>query len=191
MVASLSILEMNGLLDKLKSISMKELKEYMNKYICEGLEVGKKYNYGGKNSIHKVLKKNIEYGIADLCEKYEMNWKELYNILQINTWVISFYGEYEGISVWENIGRYVLSTQQRKNASISNDSFTLVDKPYFEYYNIEDENISIYDYIIYLFEERKSKMIGNYESEIASLKRALKDKEYQLDMCKKVDFKKI
>lgn len=187
-MVSLNILKMSGLLDILKKVTMKELKEYINKYICKDLEVGKKYNYNGRDSIHYIISRNIRYGLGDLCEKYGIEKDSFYNLLNVNTWQLSIYAEYDGITIWQEIGKYKIQAQQRKNASISNSSFTLIDKPCFMYYDIEDENISIFDYIIMLLEEKKKQIIGNYESEIASLKKEVRNKEQSLKEYKNVNF---
>lgn len=168
------------ILNVFKKISMKELKEYMNKYICVGLEVGNKYNYGGKGSIHRLLKDNISCGIKELCIKYGIEEEMFFDIFRICTWNFSLCLEYKEISVWCNIGKYYFGQKTRKNASYNNSNFTLMNKPMCLYYDIEDENITLYDYIIVLLEDKKKEVIGKYESEIASFQRELKNKKKQL-----------
>ena len=57
-------------LEVFKKISLKEFKNYVNKYISEDLEVGNRYDYGGRNSIHYTIMKNIKKGITELYNKY-------------------------------------------------------------------------------------------------------------------------
>ena len=47
-------------LEAFKKISLKELESCVNKYISENLEVGNRYDYNGKNSIHYTIMKNIK-----------------------------------------------------------------------------------------------------------------------------------
>ena len=58
--------------------------------------------------------------------------------------------EYKEICVWgKELGGYNFGTKQRKNASWNNTTFALISLPIVKFY-FENEDISIYDYIIYI-----------------------------------------
>ena len=84
-------------LEVFKKISLKELESCVNKYISENLEVGNRYDYNGKNSIHYTIMKNIKKGIAELYNKYSVVVED--DFIKVNTWRISLNVEYKEICV--------------------------------------------------------------------------------------------
>lgn len=186
----IKVLKDKGILETFKKITIKELKEYVEKYICDDLEVGKKYCYNGRDNIHQIMEKNINKGLTSLFDKYKIHYTETFEFIKCYTWVLSVYGNYEDICIWENIGRYVINAQQRRNASISNSQFTLVSRPYFELY-VDDDTMSIYDYIISLLDEKKKAMIGNYESENASFQKQIRDNKRKIKSLESIDLDNI
>lgn len=183
-----NLLKDKNIVKVLKKIKVVELEEYANKYISEGLEVGNKYEYNGRNSIHYIIIENIKKGLHELYSKYGIDYAEMFNVLQVNTWNLHFSMDCKTISIWENIGRYDFEVRRRKNASYSNSAFILVDIPQFEiikelkndlmiydYVNYEIKDLSIYELFIGLLEGKRKKIIGNLESEILGWKRNIAD----------------
>ncbi len=163
-------------IEALKKIKIKDLKEYGEKYIAEDLEVGKKYNFNGKNSVHYTMYANIKKGFNELWEKFNAS-EVCKTLFFISSWDIRLNLDYKGISVWnEQFMRYDFAVKTRKNASLSNSSFILNSTPCIKVYT-DDLEVSLYDYIIKLLDEQRNKYIGQYRSEIASLKRQIKDDE--------------
>ena len=166
----------NGIIDILKCISMSDFKNAVNKYIGDGLEINKKYNI---TDIHTKIMKNIELGLCDLYKEHNLDVELMSTWIRVNTWYITIFVDYKGINVWEEIGQYRFQYKGRSNARISNQNYTLLSTPIFEYKeneyikNIED--LSMYDYIIRLLDYKRNALIGRYESEIASYKRNIRD----------------
>lgn len=173
----------------LKKIRVAEFVEYVNKYIGEGLEVGKKYEYNGRDSIHYIIIENIKKGLHELYSKYGIDYAKMFDFLRVNTWQLSISIDYKEVSVWENIGKYDFETKTRKNASSSNSTFILESIPKFEMYDswlrdklvIRDyvsydiKSLNIYEFYIGLLEGQRQRMIGRYESEILGWKRNIAD----------------
>lgn len=175
-----------------KSIKVKEFIEYCNKYVGNGLEVGKQYEYNGIDSIHYVMKNNIEKGLFELYNKYGISVEDIKDIIKVSTWNIVLYIQYDEVSIWENIIKYNVEGKQRSNASVSNSRFTLLSIPKcvvntdiienmvdiihnFNSMNIEE--MSLDEVITYLLEGKRQKEIGRIQSEILSLKRQINDKK--------------
>lgn len=170
---SLDIKELLGkenILTGFKRITLEELENACNKFITDDLEIGKIYTI---NEIHKIIRKNIENGIVNLLWEKELDYSIVREFLRIGTWEMQFIFNYEEISVWENVGRYFVKWVQRKNASISNDNIKLTENPYFEigirrnFDIIEvDKSMSLYDFIIWLLEDKRKQLINRYNEEI-------------------------
>lgn len=174
-------------LEVFKKISLKEFENYVNKYISENLEVGNRYNYNGINSIHYTIMKNIKKGIAELYNKYGVVIED--DFIKVNTWRISLNVEYKEICVWgKDLGSYNFGTKQRKNASWNNTTFTLISLPIFRLYENNENDISVYDYIVSCLKEQQNKMIENYESEIASWENSIKDNKKMIESLKNISF---
>ena len=182
----------NKLSEIFKKISVKELIEYCNKYIGEGLEVGKQYGYNGIDSIHFIMKRNIEKGLLELYNKYRINLDDVKDIINVSSWNISLCMQYNEISIWENMIKYKVEGKQRKNASISNNNFTLLEIPICEindeivknmvdiihnYNSMNIKEMSLDEVIIYLLEGERQKQMARNQSEILALKRQINDKK--------------
>lgn len=174
-------------LEVFKNISLKEFENYVNKYISENLEVGNRYDYNGINSIHYTIMKNIKKGITELYNKYGVVIED--DFIKVNTWRISLNVEYKEICVWgKDLGSYNFGTKQRKNASWNNTTFTLISLPIFRLYENNENDISVYDYIVSCLKEQQNKMIENYESEIASWENSIKDNKIMIENLKNISF---
>lgn len=162
-------------------LKMKEIKEYCNKYISEGLEVGKKYSFLGIDKdyqdIHYIITSNIKKGLFELWNKYNFNIEEINKIFVQTTWNMDLFADYELISVWETIGRYDFKRKIRKNASISNSTFTLEELPHFDFIEENIEELTIKEYIIKKLKEKKENIIERFNNEIIDLKQSIKDCE--------------
>ena len=162
-------------------LKMKEIKEYCNKYISEGLEVGKKYSFLGIDKdyqdIHYIITSNIKKGLFELWNKYNFNIEEINKIFVQTTWNMDLFADYEPISVWETIGRYDFKRKIRKNASISNSTFTLEELPHFDFIEENIEELTIKEYIIKKLKEKKENIIERFNNEIIDLKQSIKDCE--------------
>lgn len=107
------------------------------------------------------------------CGEKEIDYSIVREFLRVGTWEMQFVFNYEEISVWENVGMYFVKWVQRKNASISNDKIKLTENPYFEIgirRNFEitrvDKSMSLYDFIIWLLEDKRKQLINRYNEEI-------------------------
>lgn len=177
---SLDIKELLGkenILTGFKRITLEELENACNKFITDDLEIGKIYTI---NEIHKIIRKNIENGIVNLLWEKELDYSIVREFLRIGTWEMQFIFNYEEISVWENVGRYFVKWVQRKNASISNDKVKLIEKPYFEIgirRNFEvteiDKSMTLYDFIIWLLEDKRKQLVDRYNTEIEEYTRKI------------------
>lgn len=162
-------------------LKMKEIKEYCNKYISEGLKIGEKYSFNGIDrnyqDIHYIIVNNIKKGLFELWNKYNFNIEEINKIFVQSIWNMDLFADYELISVWETIGRYNFKRKIRKNASISNSTFTLEELPYFDFIEENIEELTIKEYIIKKLKEKKEKTIERFNNEIIDLKQSIKDCE--------------
>ena len=174
-------------LEVFKNISLKEFENYVNKYISEKLEIGNKYDYSGRNSIHYIIIDNNKKGIAELYNKYGVVVED--DFIKINIWRTTLNVEYKEICVWgKDLGRYYFETKKRKNASCNNTTFTLISLPIFRLYENNDNNISVYDYVISCLKEKQNMMIENYESEIISWENSIKDNKIMIENLKNISF---
>ena len=164
-----------------KDLKMKEIKEYCNKYISEGLEVGKKYSFLGIDrnyqDIHYIIVNNIKKGLFELWNKYDFDIEEINKIFVQSIWNMDLFADYELISVWETIGRYDFKRKVRKNASISNSTFTLEELPYFDFIEENIEELTIKEYIVGKLEEKKEEIIKRLNNEIVDLKQSIRNCE--------------
>lgn len=184
---SLDIKELLGkenILTGFKRITLEELENACNKFITDDLEIGKIYTI---NEIHKIIRKNIENGIVNLLWEKELDYSIVRELLRIGTWEMQFIFDYEEISVWENVGRYFVKWVQRKNASINNDKIKLTENPYFEIgirRNFEvakvDKNMTLYEFIIWLIEDKRKQLIDRYNTEIEEYTRKIDDLNNQI-----------
>ena len=174
-----------------KDITMGELKEYCNKYISEGLEIGKKYSFIGIDKkyqdIHYIIVNNIKRGLLELCNKYNFDIKILDEIFIQYVWNLSLIFEYKSISIYEIVGRYNFKRKIRKNANISNNTFILEELPYFEFCNENIENLTIKDFIIEQINIKKSKLINKYIEEIQEYKNYIAKNEDSIRELKNID----
>lgn len=164
------LLGKENILNGFKKTTLEELENACNKFITVNLEIGNIYTI---NEIHKIIRKNIENGIVNLLWEKEIDYSIVREFLRVGTWEMQFVFNYEEISVWENVGMYFVKWVQRKNASISNDKIKLTENPYFEIgirRNFEitrvDKSISLYDFIIWLLEDKRKQLINRYNEEI-------------------------
>lgn len=178
------LLGKENILTGFKKTTLEELENACNKFIADDLEIGKTYTI---NEIHKIVRKNIENGIVNLLWEKEMDYSIVREFLKVGTWEMQFIFNYEEISVWENIGRYFVKWVQRKNASISNDKVKLIEKPYFEIgirRNFEvteiDKSMTLYDFIIWLLEDKRKQLVDRYNTEIEEYTRKIDDLNNQI-----------
>lgn len=179
----------------LKKIKVKELVEYANKYIGEGLEVGNKYEYSSYrgNDIHNIITENIKKGLHELWQKYNIDYADMFDFIMISTWNIRVNISYENVGVWEDIGSYKFDTKRRKNASFDNKEFTLESIPKFELYDklhnevivnycsFDIENLTIYEFYIGLLEKARLNAITNLEKDIVEYKRKIAESKLQIE----------
>lgn len=162
-------------------LKMKEIKEYCNKYISEGLEVGKKYSFLGIDKdyqdIHYIITSNIKKGLFELWNKYNFDIEEINKLFPMSTWNLRLIVNYELISVWEDIGRYDFKRKIRKNASISNSTFILEEIPHFDFIEENIEELTIKEYIVGKLEEKKEEIIKRLNNEIVDLKQSIRNCE--------------
>lgn len=178
------LLGKENILNGFKKTTLEELENACNKFITDDLEIGKIYTI---NEIHKIIRKNIENGIVNLLWEKELDYSIVRELLRIGTWEMQFIFNYEEISVWENVGRYFVKWVQRKNASISNDKIKLTENPYFEIgirRNFEvakvDKNMTLYEFIIWLIEDKRKQLIDRYNTEIEEYTRKIDDLNNQI-----------
>ena len=179
----------------LKKIKVKELVEYANKYIGEGLEVGNKYEYSSYrgNDIHNIITENIKKGLHELWQKYNIDYADMFDFIMISTWNIRVNISYENVGVWEDIGSYKFNTKRRKNASFDNKEFTLESIPKFELYDklhnevivnycsFDIESLTIYEFYIGLLEKARLNAITNLEKGIVEYKRKIAESKLQIE----------
>lgn len=179
----------------LKKIKVKELVEYANKYIGEGLEVGNKYEYSNYkgNDIHNIITENIKKGLHELWQKYNIDYADMFDFIMISTWNIRVNISYENVGVWEDIGSYKFDTKRRKNASFDNKEFTLEGIPKFELYDklhnevivnycsFDIESLTIYEFYIGLLEKARLNAITNLEKDIVEYKRKIAENKLKIE----------
>lgn len=178
------LLGKENILNGFKKTTLEELENACNKFITDNLEIGNIYTI---NEIHKIIRKNIENGIVNLLWEKEIDYSIVREFLRVGTWEMQFIFNYEEISVWENVGMYFVKWVQRKNASISNDKIKLTENPYFEIgirRNFEitrvDKSMSLYDFIIWLLEDKRKQLINKYNEEIEDYTRNIDDLNNQI-----------
>lgn len=174
-----------------KDITMGELKEYCNKYISEGLEIGKKYSFIGIDKkyqdIHYIIVNNIKKGLLELCNKYNFDIKILDEIFIQYVWNLSLIFEYKSISIYEIVGRYNFKRKIRKNASVSNATFILEELPYFEFCNENIDDLSIKDFIIGQINNKRNKLIDNCIKKIQEYKNIIIENENEIKKLKNIN----
>lgn len=174
-----------------EEITMKELKEYCNKYIAEGLQVGERYVFYGLDEkykdIHSIITYNIKKGIAELWEKYKIDNEKINNIFKVGVWELGLYVDFDCISIFDNIGAYKFEKRTRKNASISNATFVLEELPHFEFYEDNIDNLTIKNYIVKKLNEKKEKMIEHYRKEITSWENSIRNNKNMINNLEKID----
>lgn len=178
------LLGKENILNGFKKTTLEELENACNKFITDNLEIGNIYTI---NEIHKIIRKNIENGIVNLLWEKEIDYSIVREFLRVGTWEMQFVFNYEEISVWENVGMYFVKWVQRKNASISNDKIKLTENPYFEIgirRNFEitrvDKSMSLYDFIIWLLEDKRKQLINKYNEEIEDYTRNIDELNSQI-----------
>lgn len=178
------LLGKENILNGFKKTTLEELENACNKFITDNLEIGNIYTI---NEIHKIIRKNIENGIVNLLWEKEIDYSIVREFLRVGTWEMQFVFNYEEISVWENVGMYFVKWVQRKNASISNDKVKLTENPYFEIgirRNFEitkvDKSMSLYDFIIWLLEDKRKQLINKYNEEIEDYTRNIDELNSQI-----------
>lgn len=181
-------LKAKGKLESLKQISMKEFYEYVNKYIAEGLEIGGKYDTNGYGNIHYIIKENIKKGLHELYSKYNIDYSFMFDYISVGTWRLKVTMEFKEFYFWEEIGSYDYKGKKRRNASFYNTTFTLTELPKFEMWNGYEEIENLYKFLNYLFDEKKAKVIGNLESEIATHKKQIAELNKKIKNLKKQEF---
>lgn len=187
-----NILDNKRIIEQLKNISMKEFEMYLNKYIGENLIVGEQYLFSGRNDIHDIIGKNMLKGFREMCSKYGIDYAIMYETFRISTWEMILNTNVDLISIWENIGQYHFKNKVRKNASIGNSKFTLLDIPYFKFYDDSEQEkellgMTMYDFFVKMLEIRKVAIITKYESEIESYKKGIEQNLIMIEKIKGVN----
>lgn len=171
---SVKFLNEKGIMNVLKKIKMSEFKEFCNKHIADNLIIDEKYNFNGRNNIHSIITENIAKGIKELWQKYNIDYAMMTELFHIGVWRSQIMVEYETIYAWEDFGAYSFGSKIRKNASIGNSSFRLTKLPNFGFYeNIDD--LSIYDFMIKVLDEKRNNMIKKYQEEIERYTKNIED----------------
>lgn len=180
----------------LKTIKMKEVVEYANKYIGENLEVGKKYQYSSyykTEDIHYIITENIKKGLHELWGKYGIDYAEMFEFIKVGAWNLQLDIDYKEVVIWENIGNYKFDTKRRKNASYDNKFFVLESIPKFELYSdlhdrvivdycsFDIESLSVYEFYIGLLEKARLNAITNLEKDIVEYKRKIAESKLQIE----------
>lgn len=168
------ILENENIKNGFKSITVKDLVNAFNTYIGQNLYVGDTYFV---SDIHKTVRQNIENGFIELLSKNGIDYSVLREILYIGIWEVYIHFDYEGSYIKADIGSYSINwTDVRKNASSFNKKRKLVSEPTFDFkFDNVDTNISLYDFIIFLLEDDRDKVLKYYKEEIESHKRNIED----------------
>ena len=167
------------ILNGFKMFSVKTFVDYCNKYIDESLIVNEKYEFSGRENIHYTIQDNIKKGLHELFGIYGIDYADIFNkdLIRLGSYDMTTFLNCEGIVVWEVFGRYNFDRQVRKNASFSNKTFTY--KGNVKFTLVEDykklENMSLYDFLMFLVEEKRKAIIGKKLSEIEEHKKMIKD----------------
>lgn len=178
---SVKFLNEKGIMDILKKIKMSEFKEFCNKYITDDLQLDEKYNFNGRNNIHSIITENIAKGIKELWQKYNIDYAMMTELFHIGVWRSQIMVDYETIYAWEDFGAYSFGSKIRKNASIGNSSFRLIKLPNFGFYNEEIEDLSIYDFIIMILNNKRNSMVEQYKKEIEEYTRNIEDNKKKIN----------
>lgn len=173
------ILENENIKNGFKNITVKDLINALNTYVGQNLYVGDIYLV---HDIHKTVQQNIENGFIELLSKNGIDYSVLREILYIGTWEVCINFDYEDRYIMADIGRYNIDwTNVRKNASTFNQKRKLVSKPTFNFeFDNVDTNISLYDFIIFLLEDDRDRILKHYKEEIESNKRNIEDLSKQV-----------
>lgn len=185
----MNILEIKSIVEKFKGISLATLEVYLNNYMEENLKVGNKYHWFSFDKaldIHNIIRTNIQKGFEEFLSDNEIDYAIVKETFKIGVWDMTLVLNMDMISLWENIGRYSLEKKVRKNASCRNNSFTLLEIPKFSFF-VENKNISIYDFIIMLLEEKRKKMIEHYNNEINDWTRNIGNNMREINKLKNLD----
>ena len=168
------ILENENIKNGFKTITVKDLINAFNTYIGQNLYVGDTYFV---NDIHNTVRQNIENGFIELLSKNGIDYSALREILYIGIWKVCINFDYENKYIIADIGRYNINwTDVRKNASAFNNKRKLVNEPTFDFkFDNVDTNISLYDFIIFLLEDDRDRLLKHYKEEIESYKRNIED----------------
>ena len=178
---SVKFLNEKGIMDILKKIKMSEFKEFCNKYITDDLQLDEKYNFNGRNNIHSIITENIAKGTKELWQKYNIDYAMMTELFHIGVWRSQIMVDYETIYAWEDFGAYSFGSKIRKNASIGNSSFRLTKLPNFGFYNEEIEDLSIYDFIIMILNNKRNSMVEQYKKEIEEYTRNIEDNKKKIN----------
>lgn len=178
---SVKFLNEKGIMDILKKIKMSEFKEFCNKYITDDLQLDEKYNFNGRNNIHSIITENIAKGTKELWQKYNIDYAMMTELFHIGVWRSQIMVDYETIYAWEDFGVYRFGSKIRKNASISNSSFRLTKLPTFVFYDEKIENLSIYDFIVMILNNKRNAMVEQYKKEIEEYTKNIEDNKKKIN----------
>ena len=178
---SVKFLNEKGIMDILKKIKMSEFKEFCNKYITDDLQLDEKYNFNERNNIHSIITENIAKGTKELWQKYNIDYAMMTELFHIGVWRSQIMVDYETIYAWEDFGVYRFGSKIRKNASISNSSFRLTKLPTFVFYDEKIENLSIYDFIVMILNNKRNVMIEQYKKEIEEYTKNIEDNKKKIN----------
>lgn len=178
---SVKFLNEKGIMDILKKIKMSEFKEFCNKYITDNLQLDEKYSFNGRNNIHSIITENIAKGTKELWQKYNIDYAMMTELFHIGVWRSQIMVDYETIYAWEDFGVYRFGSKIRKNASISNSSFRLTKLPTFVFYDEKIENLSIYDFIVMILNNKRNVMIEQYKKEIEEYTKNIEDNKKKIN----------
>lgn len=170
-----------GIMNVLKNIKMKEFKEFCNKHITDNLVIDEKYAFSGRNNIHSIITENIAKGVKELWQKYNIDYAVMSDLFHIGIWRTQILVDYDNICAWEDFGKYTFGNKIRKNASISNFSFKLTKLPTFVFYDEEIENLSIYDFIVMILNNKRNVMIEQYKKEIEEYTKNIEDNKKKIN----------
>lgn len=170
----------------LSNISLHSFEEGCNKYITEGISVGK----CELGELHRRTRDNIEKGIVELLSNNNIDYSSVRGIFNIATWKSYISFDYEIIGVYEDFGNYYLDFTKRKNASMSNDTVTLNSIPRFEIdKNIKDNvgvDNSVYDMLMFFVKGNAMQCVDYYEQENKELENTIQNNKKLI-----LDYKKI
>jgi hypothetical protein len=185
---NLEILKEKGILESLKDFTMGDMKWYANKYIADDLEVGGKYNFNGRSSVHYVIIENIKKGLHELYGKYSIDYADMFKLFGVYTWHLEVSIECDSVGEFKYIGNYNFGKKQRKNASISNSEFEMTELPTFEFESFINDDMSVYDYLIRTLNYKKDMTIQHYKNEIESYKMNIKNCKKMIEDLENLEF---